>query len=150
MALRRATTAVNCTAVGFEAVHGGDGSLPLTGQGMVGVGFQALYESVGDFNTAVGTSAARVTTGARNTALGTNALNQLLTGSDNIGIGYAAGLANLGSGTLPWRRCGRKRDPSQRDGDRYWRRRDHQQHVLSRHWPNDRSGGGTADIGTQA
>lgn len=96
-----ATTAVNCVAVGFEAVHGGT-SGPVTAQGLVGVGFHALYSCLtGDFNTAVGTSAlAFVTTGARNTAIGTNALNQLVSGNDNIGIGYGAGLNNTGSGNI--------------------------------------------------
>lgn len=93
--------ALNCVAVGYEAVHGGDGSVPHNGQGLVGVGFQALYEATGSFNTAVGTSAGRnITTGARNTALGTNALNQQVTASDNIGVGYGAGLNNTGSGNI--------------------------------------------------
>lgn len=94
------TTAVNCVAVGFEAVHGG-ATGPITAQGITGIGFHALYECLGDFNTAVGTSAAAsVTTGARNTAIGTNALNALATGNDNTAIGYGAGITNTGSGNI--------------------------------------------------
>lgn len=96
-----ATTAVNCTAVGFEAVHGGDGSKSLTAQGITGIGWRALYECVGAFNTAVGVSAgAAITTGQRNTMMGVNALNQMVTGSDNTAIGYGAGLYSLGSGNI--------------------------------------------------
>lgn len=96
-----ALAALNCVAIGFEAVHGGDGSVPFSGQGLVGVGFQALYETTGNFNTAAGTSAGRnITTGERNTAIGTNALNQLTTGSDNTAIGYGAGINNTGSGNI--------------------------------------------------
>lgn len=98
--LHFATTAVNCTSVGYEAVHGGSVG-PITGQGITGVGFHALYECLGDYNTAVGTSAgASVTTGARNTAIGTNALNALATGNDNTAIGYGAGITNTGSGNI--------------------------------------------------
>jgi hypothetical protein len=95
-----ASTAVNCTAIGFEAVHGGSIG-PITGQGITGVGFRALYECLGDFNTAVGTSAAAsMTSGARNTAIGVNALNTQLTGADCVGLGYGAGLTNSGSGNI--------------------------------------------------
>lgn len=95
-----ATTAVNCTAIGFEAVHGGSAG-PITAQGITGVGFRALYECLGDFNTAVGTSAAAsLTSGARNTAIGVNALNTQLTANDCVGLGYGAGLTNTGSGNI--------------------------------------------------
>ena len=94
-----ATTAVNSVAVGFESVHGG-ATGPVTAQGLVGVGFRALYECLsGDFNTAVGLSAmASTTTGQHNAALGTNALNTNVTGSDNTAVGYFAGLTNTGNG----------------------------------------------------
>ena len=96
-----ATEAANCVAVGFEAVHGGAGATPLTAQGLTGVGYRALYAAVGDFNTALGTSAgAGITTGARNTALGVNALGGLVTGSDCTAIGYGAGLTATGSGNI--------------------------------------------------
>lgn len=95
-----ATTAQNSVAIGFEAVHGGSTG-PITAQGIVGIGFHALYECLADFNTAVGTSAgASITTGARNTALGTNALNTMTAANDCVGVGYGAGLTNTGSGNI--------------------------------------------------
>jgi hypothetical protein len=136
-----ASTAVNCTAIGFEAVHGGSIG-PITGQGITGVGFRALYECLGDFNTAVGTSAAAsMTSGARNTAIGVNALNTQLTGADCVGLGYGAGLTNSGSGNIfVGAGCGRQCGALQRHRHRDQPHRRAEQHAVSRQRADGHSG----------
>ncbi len=63
------------------------------------IGFQALYNSIGANNTAIGTHALdQITTGSNNTAVGAIACSDINnTGDDNVAIGYNSGDGAAGS-----------------------------------------------------
>ena len=69
-----------------------------SGAGSAGVGYRALYNNTGNFNTGMGTEALfSNTSGFENTAVGHNAGNNV-TGNRNTFVGKSAGY-NLNSGT---------------------------------------------------
>jgi len=79
------TTSYN-TAVGSGALNGTNGLYNTA------VGRLALNANTsGEFSTAVGMNALWLNVGTRNTGVGGIVLGNMLTGSNNIGIGYASG-----------------------------------------------------------
>lgn len=78
------------TAVGVGALELGDGA---TSDHNTGVGYQALRESGGTSNVAIGAQTLdSATTGDNNTAIGAGALTALTSGDGNIALGRSAGL----------------------------------------------------------
>jgi len=78
----------NATPTTFGSVLG------CTTNGDTALGCDALLNSAGSLNTAIGSGAMQSTTsGSYNTALGNTSLTTLTTGSQNIGIGYVSGSA---------------------------------------------------------
>jgi len=90
--------AMTLTQVAFGNTAVGSNALEFSGGNFnVGIGFQTLFEIVGNDNTAVGTGALLMDQfGNNNTAVGSNALSNV-TGNSNIGIGESAGI-NLTDG----------------------------------------------------
>jgi len=90
------TTANYNTAMGFNAL-----TANTTGTENVSIGGFALDACVtGDFNTAVGTSALGLVTGDSNTAVGRRAGKSVSSGSNNLFLGYEAGITGSPGGAI--------------------------------------------------
>lgn len=83
----------------FLGVDAGNISIPLSGVGATGIGFQALKSiTSGQYTVSIGANAlTTLTNGDNNTACGAFALDQIQTGMNNIGLGYSAGTALTGT-----------------------------------------------------
>ena len=114
-AMYRATTALTCTAVGYQSQFGsaagtGQGNSSLGYNSMVNItsasynsafGINALYGlTSGSQNTACGLeSLYAITTSSSNTGVGTSALRNTTNGAQNTAIGHSAGRYKTASGT---------------------------------------------------
>jgi hypothetical protein len=91
----RANIATN-TALGYQVLYStNSGDIRNTG-----IGYQSLYNCTNDDNTAIGyQSLYNSNEGRFNTAVGSLALNTIVGGTNNVGIGYNSGTININSGS---------------------------------------------------
>lgn len=103
-ALKSAVVATNNVAIGFQSGMSGDSPINnvsvganslrfnVFGQGNVAIGYEALYSTTNNANTAIGSMALRSTsTGIRNTSIGNESLYSNTSGVANVAIGHQAG-----------------------------------------------------------
>ena len=89
-ALRNNVSSGENTAMGFEAMFSNNG-----GQANVAIGYSSLRTlNFYDDNTAIGAYSLNQATGARNTALGKDAGSNLVSGNNNIFVGYGTTAPN--------------------------------------------------------